>query len=877
MLGSAAVCLVSMITVWTGAAYIVGEDFRRSREIAVHDTANLARAFEEHSVRSLQAFDQTLLIARDAYLRSGADFDLPRWVIESKFRTDVAINISIADRDGRIIATNVNTTLAAIDVSDREHFRIHAGRAIDDLHISKPLIGRVTGRLSLLLTRRISDPTGAFAGTIMLTVDPAYFTTFYQSVDVGKHGTVQLVGTDGIIRARVAGADRRVGQSVAGARLLEELSERPVGSFVSRGINDGIPRIVSYRLMPEYSLIVVVGQSVDEVFASATGNRTIALTGATLLSILMLAFTIATLRRQQQLNASEFKFRSMFDVSPVGIALIGTAGDIRQTNRAFARLTETVDADLRDRHIDEFLDSTPHGTAAAFGGAAFGGDAEDSTPRECSIRRADGTTSTVLCNSAVASTADALVWLTMQDISERKRAENEIWRSAHFDSLTGLPNRLHLSETLDGMLASGSLPGRPLALLLLDVDHFKVINDTLGHEAGDLVLAKTAARLRRAHVNNGLVARHGGDEFALVVGDVRSERQLMRVARRILRVLRRRIVYRGQSITMSASIGIAVAPRHGAARADLLRSADLALYRAKRLGRNRAVMFEPAMMADAENIYRTVGSFRQAAAENRIVAVYQPQVDLLSGDLVGFEALARVDAGGGRLAPPATFAAALHDPESCRMLGRSMLDQATRDFARWQGIGLSMRIAVNASSFELAHESYAERLIGLLAERHIPCENFEVEITETSVLDDSVPAVARNLGILADHGVRIALDDFGTGYSSLTHLTCLPISRVKIDRSFIADITADPHSRAIVEAIVRLSHSLGKTVIAEGIEHAEQLDQLRELGCDVGQGFIIARPMAAGEVGAFLLRSLTEHGARAAANVFDIGIAAAAR
>jgi diguanylate cyclase (GGDEF)-like protein/PAS domain S-box-containing protein len=872
MLGSAAVCLVSMSSIWTGAAYIVGEDFRRSREIAVHDTANLARAFEEHIVRSLQAFDQTLLIARDAYLRSGAGFDLPQWVIESKFRTDVALNISIADRDGQIIATNVNTELAPVHVGDREHFRIHAGRNTDELHISRPLIGRVTGRLSLLLTRRISDATGAFAGTILLTVDPAYFTSFYQSVDIGKHGTVQLVGTDGIIRARAAGTDQRVGQSMAGTILLKTLSERPAGSYQSRGINDGMPRIISYRLMPVYSLVVVVGLSTDEVFASAMGNRTITLTGAMILSVLMLAFTIATLRRQRQLNASEFKFRSMFDVSPVGIALVGTAGDIRETNRAFARLTDIVDTDLRGRHIDEFL-----GRANDGGIAAFGSGAADSAPVEYGIRRTDGTTCTVLCNSAVASTADALIWLTMQDISERKRAEDEVWKAAHIDTLTDLPNRLHLSDALDGMLASDRPPATPLALLLLDVDNFKVINDTLGHEAGDLVLAKTAARLRRVHLENGLVARHGGDEFALVMRDFGSERQLMRAARRVLRTLRRRIVYRGQSIKMSASIGIAVAPRHGSTRTDVLRSADLALYRAKRLGRNRAVMFEPTMLVDAERNYRTVGSFRQAAAEGRIVAVYQPQVDLLSGDLVGFEALARVDAGGGRLLTPAAFSAALLDAQSCRMLGRNMLDQATRDFARWRNAGLSMHVAVNASSFELAQESYAVRLLGVLADRHIPCESFEVEITETSVLDDSVPAVARNLKVLADHGVRIALDDFGTGYSSLTHLKYLPISRVKIDRTFIANITIDPESRAIVEAIVRLSHSLGKTVVAEGIEQAEQLDRLRELGCDAGQGFIIARPMPAGEVGTFLLRSLAERGVHAAANVFDIGIAAAAR
>ena len=857
MLGSCALCLLSLITIWTGAAYIVAEDYRRSRETAVHDTANLARAFEEHIVRSLQAFDQALLMARDAYQQVGPGFDLPRWVVTSKFRTDVTLNISIADRRGILIASHVGTSAVPVDISDREYFQAALGRTDDELFISKPLIGRVTGKLSLLLGRRITAPTGEFTGLIMLTVDPSYFASFYQSVDLGKYGMVQLVGIDGTVRARVAGTDRSTGQSMTDSTLLRLVRERPSGSFLTRGRLDGVARISSYRKVPGYPLVVTVGLSRNEVFATASANRMVALAGATILSVLLTAFTIVILRGQQRLNASEFRFRSMFDVVPVGIALVGPGGELLEVNRAFARLADRPPGDLAERQIDDIL--LGH-AAGGFDRLRDEADGEEHASHECDVRRPDGSTSTVLCSAAPASSHDTLTWLTMQDISERKRAEAEIRQAAFFDLLTGLPNRKRLCDILDERLATPLAVSEAFALLLLDIDNFKFINDTLGHEAGDVVLCTVAQRISRIRAGSDFVARLGGDEFAIVVGGCGGRQTLLRIAHRVLRSLRRKIVYRGQTIEVRASIGIVICPEHGRTRVDLFRSADLALYRAKHLGRDRAMVFESAMLADTERHYNVITAFRKAAAENRIVALYQPEVMLQTGEVAGFEALARIDAGGGRLLSPAEFGAALNDSESSRILGRHMIEQAVTDLLAWEEAGLDVgRVAVNASHFELADESYASRVVKTLTARGIPFDRFEIEVTETAMIDDTVPAVARNLDALVGHGISIALDDFGTGYASLTHIKSLPIARVKIDRSFIVNITTDPESQAIVEAIIRLSHSLGKTVVAEGIEHPEQMRRLRELGCDAAQGFAIARPMPAEAVGAFLLRNMARH------------------
>ena len=400
MWGSAAICLVSVITIWAGAAHIIGEDYRRTRETALHDTANLARAFDEHVIQSLQALDQTLLIARDAYLQNGVRFDLPQWVVESKFRTDVAFNISIVDRGGKVIATKI--TSAPVHVGDREYFRFHAESQTDTLNVSKPLIGRVTGRPSLFLTRRIGDDMGHFAGVIVLSIDPAYFTSFYQSVDTGRHGTVQLVGTDGTVRARIAGTDRRAGQSLVGSALFANRDARAISSFTGIDPTDGIARVTSYRTIPVYSLIVVVGLAVDEVFADTVRSRNVTIAGASLLSMLMLAFTLATLRGQHRLNVSELKFRSMFDVAPVGIALVDSTGDIREANGAFARLADRDECDITGRRIDEFFEGPRGGCFTACPEENIRGLAP---PRECAVRRPDGTRCTILCSSAPASAA----------------------------------------------------------------------------------------------------------------------------------------------------------------------------------------------------------------------------------------------------------------------------------------------------------------------------------------------------------------------------------------------------------------------------------------------------------------------------------------
>ena len=291
------------------------------------------------------------------------------------------------------------------------------------------------------------------------------------------------------------------------------------------------------------------------------------------------------------------------------------------------------------------------------------------------------------------------------------------------------------------------------------------------------------------------------------------------MGQRILYTLRQKMEYRGQSVEMCVSVGVAHFPDHATTWNDILRAADLALYRAKKVGRNRAIAFDASMLVEAEKRFEVLGFVRQAVERSQIVPFYQPQMAVETGEIVGFEALARIVDGDGRIRQPKEFLSALDDPEISRIFGQQMIEAVIRDVQVWHETGLEItRVAINVSSLELRHDDYAERVIAKLRANCLRPDQFEIEITESATLDENIPAIGNNLRALAAEGISVALDDFGTGYASLTHIKSMPIGCVKIDRSFISNIVSDSESRSIVGAIVALSHSLGKCVVAEGVE-----------------------------------------------------------
>lgn len=552
------------------------------------------------------------------------------------------------------------------------------------------------------------------------------------------------------------------------------------------------------------------------------------------------------------------RFRSLFEASPLGMARVADDGVVAEANGAFRALygsepTGKAFADML-READRTVGRDALVDAVAFGRAG---------PFEVHLGRPDGGEAFVLMQVAMIPSGGAAgeraLWVVAQDISDRKRLDNAVWQAAHHDVLTGLPNRTYLGEYLAGKLAGRDGPGSHFGLLLVDIDNFKLVNDTLGHEAGDALLKTIADRLRLSVRRRDLVARLGGDEFAVVASNVRSVAALKRLADRVLADFAQRLPCVNGTIQTFGSVGMALFPAHGRDAKELIRSADIALYVAKRSGHNRAVMFDATMLQDARRRFEAIQIVRQAVAEDRIVPVYQPIVDIRTGALHSFEALFRVRTPDGQLVGPADLKSVFDNPEVGRAVDLKMLDLVTADLADWVARGVDVRqVAVNVCDAELWRNRYDQRILQFMASRNIPAGRVMVEVTETAFLDADGHDVAPTLSNLVEHDIPIALDDFGTGFASLTHLKTLPIQQVKVDRSFIADIENDPTSRAIVTALVDLCGKLGKKLVAEGVETKHQLAALEELGCRFVQGFLLARPMEKAEAELFALRCLAE-------------------
>jgi len=441
----------------------------------------------------------------------------------------------------------------------------------------------------------------------------------------------------------------------------------------------------------------------------------------------------------------------------------------------------------------------------------------------------------------------------VQDITDRKRAEEQIRQLAFYDSLTGLPNRRLLEDQLGKALEWAKRSGIWIGLLFLDLDRFKRVNDTLGHMAGDQVLREVAERLLSSvraadslgRTSQASVSRFGGDEFAVVLSGLRNAQDAGRVAQRLLGNLRRPFTIQQQEVTLAASIGIAICPTDGTDSASLFRKADIAMHHAKERGRDNHQFFSAAMNEAAQRARKIKKSLSEALEQNRMVLHYQPLVHAESGKIIGAEALVRMREPGGDLVPAGALIPIAEESGLIIRLGAWVLRAACSQLGRWHAAGwASGRISVNISAHQLRQGSFLDLVKGALDQAGVdPCF-LEIEITESVFMEG--PGLEA-LQELRKMGISVAIDDFGTGFSSLSYLNRTPANVLKIDRSFIREIEGG--GAGMVSAIIAMAHELGCSVVAEGVETKRQLEFLREHGCDVLQGFLCGRPLPAEEFG----------------------------
>jgi len=440
-----------------------------------------------------------------------------------------------------------------------------------------------------------------------------------------------------------------------------------------------------------------------------------------------------------------------------------------------------------------------------------------------------------------------------QDITERRRSEERIAYLAYHDALTGLPNRALFLDRLDQALARARRSNLAAAVLILDLDRFKDVNDSLGHPGGDRLLQEVGRRLQGCLREMDTVARFGGDEFAVILCDLADAAQAGDVARRMLDSVSRPIAFRNSEIHTATSVGITVFPGDGSGPDQLLSNADIALFQAKKQGRNRLCFFAGEMKARIEHRQHIERELRHALAHDHLELHYQPIVRLADRAVTGFEALLRWPHAERGLLTPQAFLHAAEDSDLLVPLGDHVLRTAGRQLGEWRRCGLRPGyVAVNLAGGQFQRDDLVAKIEAMMGEAGITSEDLALEITEGVLLDDASNKVAETLHRLHALGVGLALDDFGTGHAALLHLKQYPVSRLKIDRTFVHDIGVDPEGAAIARAIISLGRSLGIEVVAEGVETEAQLAFLSEHGCDFVQGFLFARPMPGSSVPAFL-------------------------
>jgi len=748
--------LMMIAACWIGVAVMLAMERGKAMDAAVQQLANLARLFEENTVRALEGVDRTLLLLRKAYERDAAHFDLRDWSSRTALLGELTLQLALIGPDGYTIDT---TSVPGgppdrVYLGDRDHFRAQVDARTDELFIGTPVIGRLTGRLTIQVSRRLRNPDGSFAGTMAASIDPGFVEKFFQTIDLGPRGGVVLRNLDGVILASIGVSHSPVGRVVLPPALVEVLARGPAGHYWSGGAIDGLNRLVSYRVADQYRLLVTVGVAESTVFEAYRRSRFAYVTIASVATILILIAMAAGIRHQMRLD----RIRD----------------DLRRS-----------EAQARDK------------------------------ARELELKTA-----------------------------ELETMLQEIGRLAHHDALTGLANRNLLDQRIRSAFDRARDHQDGFAVLCVDLDRFKTVNDTLGHSIGDALLCQLSERLNGCAGAVDTVARIGGDEFVVLQADAGGADAAGRLATRILERVGEPYRVAGSHMTIGSSIGIALAPQDGMSADRLLGNADLALYRAKAQGRNGFCFFNADIEKAALARHQLERELPEALENDEFELFYQPWITFTSGHISGCEALLRWRHPVHGIIGPDEFISIAEDIGLIGQLGDWVLRRACRDAAGWPR---PIKVAVNLSAAQFMTGDLYTTVMAALSTSGLPPQRLELEITETLLIDDYEGTLA-TLHRLRNHGISIALDDFGTGYSSLSYLRQFPFDRIKVDQTFVAEMTTRADCAAIVVAVAGLGRSLGVGITAEGIEMRDQLLMLRAAGCTEGQGFLICRPKPASAI-----------------------------
>jgi diguanylate cyclase (GGDEF)-like protein/PAS domain S-box-containing protein len=550
-------------------------------------------------------------------------------------------------------------------------------------------------------------------------------------------------------------------------------------------------------------------------------------------------------RAEGELREAHERFRTAFEHSPIGMALIGVDGRVAQANRALAQMVGRADDQLAGAPTLTLIHPDDHDTVCDAMRRVMGGDTPHARVEQRFLHVDGRPVWIALTVSLVRDRRGAPLYLMAQaeNVTERRASGAQLAHQAVHDPLTGLPNRARLVEALQLALASHAATDR-VAVLFVDLDHFQVVNDSLGHPAGDRLLVAVADRLRAATRPTDVLARFAGDEFVILCHDVPDEASAFELADRLAAAVGKPVPLAEGDVFVSASVGIALSTGDLETPETLLRNADAAMHGAKQQGRARAGLYDATAHDQAVRQLRTGNDLHRAIERGELRMHYQPIMSLETGRVAGFEALLRWEHPERGLLSPDEFVSLAEDTGLVVPIGYWALEVACRQGAAWHAEGAPVTISVNLSPRQLGEPALVDSVASVLGRSGINPAAVWLEITESSLMRDPESAVG-TLRALRALGVHLSVDDFGTGYSSMSYLKRFPVESLKVDRSFVDGIGRDPEDHAICTAVVTLAHALGLRAVAEGVETAEQLAELKTLGCELAQGYLLGKPAPA--------------------------------
>lgn len=851
------------------------------REHAVRSqTEHYAKAMEAHVLYSIQSVDLSLIgfssaikVLTRQQSRSSQTMSEMLSSHGASFNGDYSI--IFLDNQGKSIASSMRSKPADWDYQQRDFFKVHLDPTMrGKLYISEPTFSATGKRYLLFLSRRIENDQGEFLGVIVATLDIQRFVTVFENSRFDADIVIALVHGQGKVVARVPDFINTFAHNLGAGSLFDYTKQATSGTFRDISSIDGVKRVYSYRVLDDMALIILVGSNDAEAARMLQQNFLIAGAGLAVLLLLMIGaghFSLRTYTRQEEreqryralygasremekklrANEESMKLAALFfQNSSEAMMVTDIEGRILTVNPAFSLLYGYLEKDLIQHRGYELAAGQQEQNIfdRMYESILEHGEWEG----EVWQQHRDGETFLVSMrvNTVFDEQGNPIRHVALlRDITKKKASEEIIWRQANFDALTSLSNRRMFHEHLRQEMKKTDRSKLPMALVFLDVDHFKEVNDTLGHDQGDVLLKQVAQRLTACVRGTDIVSRLGGDEFTIILSELRNASDVARIAQEILRQMNTPFELDEQTAHVSSSIGITLYPEDAGDAETLIKNADQAMYIAKQEGRNRFHYFAPYMQEATRIRMELINELREAVIRDELRMVFQPIVDLQTGRICKAEALLRWEHPQRGLLNPAEFISIAESSGMIVEIGDWVFKQAVQEVRRLQTLGFAyFPIGVNKSAWQFRENgSNYQNWLDYLQEQQVRPENIIIEVTENLLLDTTYP-VAQRLSAFQQAGLQISLDDFGTGYCSVAFLKRFHIDYIKLDRSLITDLSQDTTGTALWEAIIVMAHKLNIKVIAEGIETLEQLAILKDAGCDFGQGYLFSKPISGPEL-----------------------------